>query len=78
MTAIPSTATTAAAAIPPTQRYWRCRRAWSEITFVRSVDGCANSDVVIVDLARFGDEVAALPPDRATDRDGRVDQDPGG
>lgn len=30
------------------------------VTFVRSTDACAGADVVIVDLARFGDEVAAL------------------
>jgi DNA-binding NarL/FixJ family response regulator len=29
-------------------------------TFVRTADGCADADVVIVDLARFGNQVAAL------------------
>jgi hypothetical protein len=30
------------------------------VEFVRTVDGCAGADVVIVDLARFGAEVAAV------------------
>jgi hypothetical protein len=30
------------------------------VVFVRDVDACAGADVVIVDLARFGAEVAAV------------------
>jgi hypothetical protein len=30
------------------------------VEFVRTVDACAGADVVIVDLARFGADVAAL------------------
>ena len=30
------------------------------VEFVRAVDACAGADVVIVDLARFGAEVAAV------------------
>lgn len=33
--------------------------AVGDVTFVRAVDACAGADVVIVDLAKFGDEVAA-------------------
>jgi hypothetical protein len=29
-------------------------------TFVRTADACADADVVIVDLARFGDQVGAV------------------
>jgi hypothetical protein len=29
-------------------------------TFARTADACADADVVIVDLARFGDQVAPL------------------
>jgi DNA-binding NarL/FixJ family response regulator len=31
-----------------------------EVTFARTADACAEADVVIVDLARFGDQVPAL------------------
>ena len=31
-----------------------------DATFVRTADACADADVVIVDLARFGAEVAAV------------------
>ena len=31
-----------------------------DVEFVRAVDACAGADVVIVDLARFGADVAAL------------------
>ena len=34
--------------------------ALDEVEFVRTADACAGADVVIVDLARFGSEVAAL------------------
>jgi DNA-binding NarL/FixJ family response regulator len=34
--------------------------AVGEVIFVRSADACADADVVIVDLARFGDQVSAL------------------
>ena len=34
--------------------------ALTDVVFVRGVDACAGADVVIVDLARFGAEVAAL------------------
>jgi hypothetical protein len=34
--------------------------AMTGVEFVRSVDACAGADVVIVDLARFGAEVAAV------------------
>ena len=34
--------------------------ALTDVEFVRGVDACAGADVVIVDLARFGPEVAAL------------------
>jgi len=33
--------------------------AVSDATFVRTADACAAADVVVVDLARFGDQVAA-------------------
>jgi DNA-binding NarL/FixJ family response regulator len=31
-----------------------------DVAFVREAAACADADIVIVDLARFGDEVAAL------------------
>jgi DNA-binding NarL/FixJ family response regulator len=31
-----------------------------DAAFVRTAAGCADADVVIVDLARFGDQVAAV------------------
>jgi hypothetical protein len=34
--------------------------AIGDVIFVRSADACADADVVIVDLPRFGGEVAAL------------------
>jgi hypothetical protein len=34
--------------------------ALGEVTFVRTADSCGDADVVIVDLARFGGEVAAV------------------
>src|SRR5471030_1965505 len=34
--------------------------AVGDVIFVRSADACADADVVIVDLSRFGGEVAAL------------------
>ena len=34
--------------------------ALDEVEFVRTADACVGADVVIVDLARFGSEVAAL------------------
>ena len=34
--------------------------AVGDVTFVRSADACADADVVIVDLPRFGGEVAAV------------------
>jgi DNA-binding NarL/FixJ family response regulator len=33
--------------------------AVSDATFVRTADACGDADVVIVDLARFGDQVGA-------------------
>ena len=38
----------------------RSAAALSDVEFVRDVDACAGADVVIVDLARFGADVAAL------------------
>jgi len=38
----------------------RISGAIPEVAFVRDVDACANADVVIVDLARFGSDVGAL------------------
>jgi hypothetical protein len=34
--------------------------AANDVAFVRTADACADADVVIVDLARFGDQVAAV------------------
>jgi hypothetical protein len=34
--------------------------AVTDVQFVRGADACVDADVVIVDLARFGAEVAAL------------------
>jgi hypothetical protein len=34
--------------------------ALSDVSFVRTADACADADVVIVDLARFGGQVAAV------------------
>jgi DNA-binding NarL/FixJ family response regulator len=34
--------------------------AVTEVTFVRTTDACADADVVIVDLARFGDQMSSL------------------
>jgi hypothetical protein len=34
--------------------------AVADVTFVRTAGACADADVVIVDLARFGDQVSAL------------------
>ena len=34
--------------------------AVADVTFVRTADACAEADVVIVDLARFGEQVPAL------------------
>ena len=30
------------------------------VTFARAVDGCSDASVVIIDLARYGDDVAAV------------------
>jgi hypothetical protein len=38
--------------------------AIGDVEFVRDADGCDGADVVIVDLARFGDQVAALRTSR--------------
>ena len=34
--------------------------ATRDVSFVRGADACADADVVIVDLARFGDQVTAV------------------
>jgi hypothetical protein len=34
--------------------------AVSDVEFVRTADACADADVVVVDLARFGDQVVAV------------------
>ena len=51
----------------------------SDATFVRSADACAEADVVIVDLARFGDQVeavrAAVPGARLVCFGPHVDED---
>jgi len=31
-----------------------------DVTFTRAVDGCVDADVVIVDLARHGDDIASV------------------
>lgn len=31
-----------------------------DVTFARAVDGCADANVVIVDLARHGDDIASV------------------
>jgi hypothetical protein len=38
----------------------RVSAAVTGVEFVRGIDACAGADVVIVDLARFGADVAAL------------------
>ena len=47
----------------------RISNAISGVEFVRDVDACSGADVVIVDLARFGAQVAAL---RAAAPDARL------
>ena len=34
--------------------------AVADVAFVRSADACTGADVVVIDLARFGGEVAAV------------------